>query len=36
MLLATKDAKLQHYIRASPPEIFTELMEVRKELEKDK
>ena len=35
MLLATKDAKLQHYIRASPPVIFTELMEVRKELEKD-
>jgi predicted NAD-dependent protein-ADP-ribosyltransferase YbiA (DUF1768 family) len=35
MLLATKDAKLQHYIRASPPVIFTELMEVRKELEKN-
>tara|TARA_Y100000385_G_C13056984_1_gene622493 strand:- start:421 stop:1830 length:1410 start_codon:yes stop_codon:yes gene_type:complete len=35
MLVATKDSKLQHYIRASPPVIFTELMEVRKELEKD-
>lgn len=32
MLLATRKAKLQHHVRASPPVVFMELMEVRKEL----
>ena len=32
MLLATKDAKLVHYSRGSPPIVFTYLMEIRKEL----
>ena len=32
VLLATNDAKLQHYVRGKQPEVFTELMEVRKEL----
>jgi hypothetical protein len=30
LLLATNDAKLIHFVRASPPIVFTELMEVRK------
>jgi len=33
LLLATNDAKLIHFVRASPPIVFTELMEVRKSLE---
>ena len=32
LLLATQDAKLQHYVRGGAPEVFTQLMEVRKEL----
>ena len=32
MLLATKDAKLQHFSRGSPPVVFYGLMEVRNEL----
>ena len=32
MLLATKSAKLQHYVRASPPVVFMDLMEVRRDL----
>lgn len=36
MLLATHDAKLQHFVRGSPPVIFTELMEIRKELGREK
>ena len=34
MLLATKMAKLQHFVRASPPVVFMDLMEVRRELGK--
>ena len=36
MLLATHDAKLQHFVRGAPPIVFTELMEIRKNLEKNK
>ena len=32
MLLATKTAKLQHFVRAKPPIVFIDLMEVRQEL----
>ena len=32
MLLATKMAKLQHFVRASPPVVFIDLMEIRREL----
>ena len=32
MLLLTKNAKLQHFSRGSPPIVFTELMQVRREL----
>ena len=32
VLLLTKQAKLQHFVRASPPVVFTELMEVRQHL----
>ena len=32
LLKATKNAKLQHYIRGSQPEVFMDLMEVRKEI----
>ena len=32
LLIATKDAKLQHFVRGSEPEVFTELMEIRNEL----
>lgn len=32
LLLATNDAKLQQFVRASPPVVCVELMEVRKEL----
>ena len=31
MLLLTKDAKLTHFSRGSPPIAFTETMELRKE-----
>ena len=34
LLLATHDAKLQHFVRASPPVVFTELMEIREELQR--
>ena len=34
MLLATKMAKLRHFVRASPPVVFMDLMEVRRELGK--
>ena len=34
LLLATHDAKLQHFVRASPPVVFTELMEIRDEIER--
>ena len=33
MLILTKKAKLQHFSRGSPPIIFTELMQVRRELQ---
>ena len=36
LLLATHDAKLQHFVRASPPVVFTELMEIRSEIERKK
>ena len=37
LLLATKQGKLVHFQRGSPPVVFTELMEVRRELKhKDK
>ena len=32
LLLATKDAKLTHFVRGAEPVVFTELMEVRREL----
>ena len=32
LLLQTKDAKLVHYVRASPPAVFINLMEIRQEL----
>ncbi len=32
MLLSTKNAKLQHYIRGSQPEVYDNLMRVRKVL----
>ena len=32
LLLATKQAKLVHFQRGSPPVVFTELMEVRRTL----
>lgn len=32
LLLATKQGKLVHFQRGSPPVVFTELMEVRREL----
>ena len=31
MLLLTKDAKLTHFSRGSPPIVFNETMELRKE-----
>ena len=34
MLLATRDAKLVHFVRASPPETFEHLMNVRKMIAK--
>lgn len=34
LLLATKQAKLTHFVKGSPPEISTELMEVRYKLNK--
>ena len=33
LLLATHDAKLQHFSRGSPPIVFTELMEIRRDLQ---
>ena len=36
ILLATKDAKLQHYSRGQPPIVFTETMEIRDDLQKKK
>ena len=36
LLLATKKAKLVHFQRGSPPVVFTELMEVRKQLNNQK
>ena len=30
MLLATKMAKLQHFVRGSPPVVFIDLMEIRR------
>lgn len=33
ILLATKDAKLVHYVRGSPPQVFNDVMEIRKELQ---
>jgi len=36
ILLATKDAKLQHYSRGRPPIVFTETMEIRENLQKKK
>ena len=32
MLLATKDAKLQHHVRGSPPIVFYDSMKIREEL----
>ena len=32
VLLATKDAKLQHHVRGSPPIIFYDSMKIREEL----
>ena len=34
ILLATKDAKLQHYSRGQPPIVFTETMAIRDDLQK--
>jgi predicted NAD-dependent protein-ADP-ribosyltransferase YbiA (DUF1768 family) len=34
MLLATKNAKLQHFSRGNAPIIFTDLMKIRNELKK--
>ena len=34
ILLATKDAKLQHYSRGQPPIVFTETMGIREDLQK--
>ena len=33
ILLATKDAKLQHIVRASPDVVFYDTMRIRKELQ---
>ena len=33
LLLATKKAKLEHISRGSPPEVFNDLMRVRRELQ---
>ena len=30
LLIATKDAKLVHFVRANPPQVFEDLMNVRK------
>ena len=32
LLIETKNAMLQHYIRGNPPEVFNDLMKVRSEL----
>jgi hypothetical protein len=32
LLLLTKKAKLQHFLKGYPPEVFTELMQVRKRI----
>jgi len=32
LLLATKNAKLQHHVRGSPPIIFYDTMKIREEL----
>jgi hypothetical protein len=32
LLLSTKKAKLQHFLKGAPPIVFTELMKVRKRL----
>ena len=34
LLLATRDAKLVHFVRASPPQTFEHLMNVRKMIAK--
>ena len=34
LLLSTHDAKLQHFVRGSAPVVFTELMEIRRDLQK--
>ena len=36
VLLATKDAKLVHYSRGSPPIVFNDSMRIRKRLASDK
>ena len=36
MLIKTKDARLMHYIKSSPPEEFTGLMKIRKALIENK
>jgi hypothetical protein len=35
LLLATKKAKLMHFVRASPPILFEELMMVRDKLSRE-
>ena len=36
VLLATKDAKLVHFVRASPVDVFYDLMRVRKKIKDSK
>jgi hypothetical protein len=34
VLLATKDAKLQHHVRGQPPIVFYDSMKIREQLKK--